>query len=101
MLNELYLNNKNTSLEEILTQDITNHKQVASKFYNNLTNSTTKEVEVVELYQKIMDLNGIPTKLLPTTGPTEDIFYLNLIGQYVINERLDLHTKGMTTRLVN
>ena len=106
MLGRLYLNNENIPMEDFLAQDIKDYKKVVSWFYHNLTPNPDikvdfEDMDVVQLYQKLMDLNGVPAKLLPTTGPAEEMFYLNLIGQYIINERLDLRTKGMTTRLTD
>ena len=110
MLGRLYLNNENIPMDDFLSQDIKDYKKITAWFYYNLdkpardsTDVTVDfdDIDVVQLYQKLMDINGLPAKTLPTTGPAEDMFYLNLIGQFVINERLDLRTKGMTTRLID
>jgi radical SAM protein with 4Fe4S-binding SPASM domain len=99
MLGELYFENKNISLTEYLEKNITNHKLATAWFLTNLEKLTPieyidTEMEISELYTALVP----DAKLLPTSGLQEDMFYLNMIGQTVINKRLTLQTKGMQVR---
>ena len=111
MLGMLYFSNQNIPLTEYLEQQWPSAKNVASWFYHNLDTNTAPNsidelhklvdndtIEIVQLYNKFMTINNVPAKELPTTGSAEDIFYLNTIGQLVINNRLKLNTKGLTVR---
>ena len=107
MLGTLYFSGENLPLVHFLTQDLPGHKHVAGWFAENLVNSShTKldlagnhtELSVVDLYTRFMSSNQIPAQVLATQGVAEDIFYLNTIGQLVINRKLNLHTRGLLIR---
>jgi radical SAM protein with 4Fe4S-binding SPASM domain len=99
MLGKLYFENINLPLKEYLTQELPDYKIVAAWFSANLTQATTIEsitsgIEIVDLYKKFIATNTV----LPSAGNIEDIYYLNVIGQAVINKRLTLHTQGLSVR---
>jgi len=100
MLGKLYFENINKPLTYYLTEDFPDYKIVAGWFVANLDSPTdiseiTTGVDIIEVYNKL--LGDIATEL-PSSGDQENIFYLNAIGQTVINQRLSLRTKGMTVR---
>lgn len=99
MLGKLYFENINIPLKEYLAQDLSNYKIVAAWFMNNFNQPTnissiTEGIELVDLYKKILNT----TNELPTVGDQENMFYLNAIGQAVINQRLNLQTQGLSVR---
>jgi uncharacterized protein len=111
MLGMLYFSNKNIPLSTLLDNNWPPSKSIAAWFSLNLDQEkqpesidellmqiTSTEIDLVELFTKFMSVHHIPTTVLPTTGTAEDIFYLNTMAQLVINQRLNLSTKGMTIR---
>ena len=99
MLGKLYFENINIPLKEYLAQDLSNYKIVTAWFMNNFNQPTnissiTEGIELVDLYKKILNT----TNELPTVGDQENMFYLNAIGQAVINQRLNLQTQGLSVR---
>lgn len=99
MLGKLYFENINVPLNEYLLQDLPSSKIVAAWFDANLTQPTnisiiTEGIEIVDLYKKFLKTYNE----LPTVGEQENMFYLNAIGQAVINQRLNLHTQGLSVR---
>ena len=56
------------------------------------------EITMVDLYTQFMNSNQIPVQLLPSQGVAEDIFYLNNIGQLVINRKINNKPRGLLIR---
>jgi radical SAM protein with 4Fe4S-binding SPASM domain len=99
MLGKLYFENINVPLKEYLSQELPDYKIVAAWFSANLSQATaiesiTSGIEIVDLYKKFISTNTV----LPSAGNIEDVYYLNVIGQAVINKRLTLQTQGLSVR---
>ena len=100
MLGKLYFENINAPLKSYIDTDLPYYKKVVTWFLANLTvttdiSSVTQDSDIVVLYRKIV---GDTASDLGSAGDQENIFYLNAIGQAIINQRLNLKSTGFVVR---
>lgn len=106
MLAGLYFAETNEPLETYLSLDLPNYKNILHWFTSSLRSDTkyqsvdaiisevgSNEADMVDFYKAFMKLQGLPVNQLPTTGPAEDIFYLNAIGRMIVGEKVKRNSK--------
>ena len=108
MLALLYFSNSNVPLKDILMLELPQHTKMVNWFCQNLDSNyqpfgpeefnnivDNNQQSVVHLYNKFSQLHNLNTRPLDTSGPAEDIFYINTIAQMIINQRLKPNIRGM------
>jgi radical SAM protein with 4Fe4S-binding SPASM domain len=106
MLAGLYFAERNEPLEKYLLLDLPNYKNILYWFTRSLKSNVeyqsidiiiseidSSEASMVEFYKEFMKLQGLSVNELPTSGPTEDIFYLNTIGRMIVGEKVKRNSK--------